>query len=62
MTRRSGSPPDDAALAAFVALVDVAPLTAFDKDPAGVSLRETRGRSKAAMPRFSRDSAGGPSW
>jgi hypothetical protein len=62
MTRRSGSTPDDAALAAVVALGDVAPLTAFDRYRAGVFLRETRGRSEAAMPRFSRDSAGGPSW
>jgi hypothetical protein len=63
MTRRSGSTPDDApALAAFVALVDVAPLTAFKEDPAGVFLRDIQGRSKAAMPRFSPDPADGPSW
>lgn len=42
MTRRSGSTPRDAALDAFIALVDDAPLTAFVKDPAGVYLYANR--------------------
>jgi PAS domain S-box-containing protein len=42
MARRSAGTPSDAALAAFVALVDDAPLTAFVKDPAGVYLYANR--------------------